>query len=1527
MIVYIYNDMFFNKINLPLKVSGVYPLNINERLFLGNVEEKNGSWVFSCGENFEFEGNEIRNIINNTAFVLKDKRTKIPFHVFVSETYNRNTVKFNSINSGSLTIGYNQMCDISYNCDEIEKKDEIINITYNNNAFILETNSRFAFVNDERISRKVIHAGDYLFYYGMRIIFLGSETYITAPADLLKVNSNKLAQKQEILEPINDTDQGVDEDIPLFNKQDYYFKSPRFYSKMEEEEVKIDEPPRKEEDDNMPVLLTLGPQMTMLCTSAVSVINTVDTYMEGGVPQKRFILSLITAGVAALSALFWPLLTKFMAKRAAKKKEAKRQKKYMEYLGKKRQEILLLKNKQQQILIESSPSLDNCKLIIETRPRTLWQKNIEHSDFLSVRLGIGNVQSKIKIQEPEECFKLEDEDNLEVALKNIVNESLMINNVPLALNMVENSKIGVIGDVKLSKRFIDSLFLQIMTFQSYTELKIIVFTKNPKNWDYLKILPHCWDNQKTIRYFASKLEEFNDIAIEIEKNFDSRAKDDEDIKLDSQGEEKLEKDELYKSFKPYYLIFTDDINTIRQTNLVKKIMAYKKNLGFTILMLHDRLSTLPSETSTFINIGEQMSGLITNDLTEENQMQFAAEYCDNIDIYDCAQKLANIPIMLEKTKYELPTSVPFLEMYGVGKIEQLNVLDRWKTNNPVNSLAVPIGIDQTGELFKMDIHEKYHGPHGLVAGTTGSGKSEWIVTYILSLAVNFHPDEVQFVLIDYKGGGLALSFENSELGIRLPHLAGTITNLDKSEIGRAVSSMESELKRRQAIFNEAREKLKEGSMNIYKYQQFYRKKMVSEPLSHLLIICDEFAELKTQQPEFMDSLISISRIGRSLGVHLILATQKPSGVVNDQIWSNSKFKVCLKVQDKSESNEVLKKPDAAFLKQTGAFYLEVGNDDYYNLGQSAWAGAKYYPSEFLKKKIDQSVQSVDNVGRVINTYDLYEDEKAKESKGEQLINIVQYISELSAKENIHTRQLWLKNVEPVQYLYDLTKKYTHKVDKYEYNIAVGEYDEPRKQFQGLLEIDLEKGNVAIMGQPGSGKESLISTIMWSSMIEHTPQEINYYVIDYGAETLKKFSKFPHVGEILYQSDSDRIIDLLEMILDEFDERKNLFSDFNGSFDYYNKVNEKKKPLIVLVINAYDIFMESIPKLADVFDSLFRDAPRYGIIIICSVSAANVLRSRQLQYFNHVIMMQFQDETLYRSTVNCRKDLIPKKTFGRGICKIGLDADSYCEFQTALIAPDEKAYEYIKETGKKLTEYYKVKAKQLLKIPESITSQDLIKYVTTLEEVPIGFNFYEKDIAKYNFMNEKIHIITGKNVKENIKFIYGLTNVLSKHQNIKLRVVDLYKIFNKKMLDIKLFNDSYDQVFAALENDVLNRTDMQELAINIIIGAGDFKTKLTDGGQEIFTNLFNNLIKSKKTIYILIDDYEKIKMLKLEPWYSIIDTTKGIWLGSGFESQSLISSSEVSKDDRKYTFEGLGYTVKDTNYTVIKTVMDGEEDGV
>ena len=233
-------------------------------------------------------------------------------------------------------------------------------------------------------------------------------------------------------------------------------------------------------------------------------------------------------------------------------------------------------------------------------------------------------------------------------------------------------------------------------------------------------------------------------------------------------------------------------------------------------------------------------------------------------------------------------------------------------------MAAPIGVTKSGIVY-LDLHDKAHGPHGLVAGTTGSGKSEVLQTYILSIATIFHPYEVSFVIIDFKGGGMANQFKN------LPHLLGAITNIDGKEMERSLKSIKAELRKRQKLFAEAEVN------HIDKYIQEYKAGKVDIPIPHLILIVDEFAELKAEQPEFMKELVSAARIGRSLGVHLILATQKPSGQVDDQIWSNSKFKLCLKVQSQEDSNEVLKSPLAAEIKEPGRAYLQVGNNEIFEL--------------------------------------------------------------------------------------------------------------------------------------------------------------------------------------------------------------------------------------------------------------------------------------------------------------------------------------------------------------------------------------------------------------------------------------------------------------------------------------------------------------------------------------------------------------------------------------------------------------------
>ena len=264
------------------------------------------------------------------------------------------------------------------------------------------------------------------------------------------------------------------------------------------------------------------------------------------------------------------------------------------------------------------------------------------------------------------------------------------------------------------------------------------------------------------------------------------------------------------------------------------------------------------------------------------------------------------------------------------------------------------------------------------------------------------------------------------------------------------------------------------------------------------------------------------------GVHLILATQKPAGVVNNQIRSNSKFAVCLKVQDTEDSIDVIKKPDAANLKKAGQFYLKVGNDEYMDLGQSGWAGAPYIPSEITAKKENNSIEIISNTGMSIKKIDNDEKQQLK-NKGEQLTNILKYICKLAKDNNIKEKKLWLENIPENIYINDLRNKY-HDVDKSKLEVVIGEYDDPSNQKQGIVKIQLlNKENIAIYGNAESGKETLLSTLIYDAITQYSPDQVQFYIIDFGSEALKIYKNSPHVGDIVLLGEDEKLNRLFEMI--------------------------------------------------------------------------------------------------------------------------------------------------------------------------------------------------------------------------------------------------------------------------------------------------------------------------------------------------------------------------------------------------------------
>ena len=992
----------------------------------------------------------------------------------------------------------------------------------------------------------------------------------------------------------------------------------------------------------------------------------------------------------------------------------------------------------------------------------------------------------------------------------------------------------------------------------------------------------------------------------------------------------------YKSFRPYYIIITDNLKMARNIEIIKKILNEKINFGFSILIKNDRLANLPGGCSTFLNIDPNGSGMFENELVSTKQKSFNAEINNNLDLENLARELANIPLEIDSPDASLPDVVSFLQMYNIGKVEQLNTIDRWRNNNPTISLQVPVGIDEHGELFNLDLHEKAHGPHGLIAGMTGSGKSEFIITYILSLAVNFHPDEIQFVLIDYKGGGLAGAFENKETGMKLPHLAGTITNLDTIEMNRSLASIQSELRRRQRLFNEARDSLNESTIDIYKYQKLYRDGMVKKPISHLFIISDEFAELKAQQPEFMSQLISTARIGRSLGVHLILATQKPAGVVDDQIWSNSKFRVCLKVQDKSDSVDMIKCPDAAMLKKTGRFYLQVGYNEFFALGQSAWCGAQYYPSDKVRKEVNNSLDFINTIGQPIRSIEDTKKNVLVASKGEELPNIMKYIINLAKEQNIESSKLWLDRIPEYIYVENLKKKYNCLTTKYILEPIIGEFDDPNNQRQGILRLPLtEDGNLIIYGTAGSGKEQLITTIIYSLLVNYGVDEVNIYVLDFGAETLKVYENAPQVGNVLYLNDKEKTINLFRMISEIIETRKKMFINFNGDYVSYIRNSGKTIPNIVVFINNYEMFLELYSDYEDILQQISRDGLKYGVVFVVSTSSASSIKYRLRQNFKQELVLQMNDEADYTNILGNTNKVYPSKIKGRGLVKL----DQVYEFQTAYPYKESEQSDYLKQIITKLNQAYKTKAKPIPILPE-IVSLDFVKSeLDGLSKIPIGIIKSSLSIDCFDFKAKYISIITGNEIDLFKGFINGVVSEIFDVNQSKLYVLDAMEIIYESIAKkVDANNIGFDNIMTKINEYIFECHEIyssngysreslksKPLITVILLGVSDIISRLSD---EVKTKFIDAIQKGKDlgVINILfIDSSQGLKKLEYEGWYkTVIANNRGIWLGNGISDQFSIKLSKSPRELREVLESNFGYSVKNGIATLIKTVEDKEE---
>ncbi len=1518
-------------VTLPLSINGTYWVcdrdkNGNERKLV-SIEEQNGQWVLkSNNDNKVVEEDKIINevVLTDYSFhYIQIEKEEVAL-LYCCPVYDENNIQIEVRNSGEFLIGKSQLCKIIFNLPTVS--EEHAKLVYSNgNWSITDLNSKFGtYVNNERVigTRNLEH-GDIIFITGLKIIVLGNFLITNNPFDRAKYSGDIFTLYNKPNVPIEPTDEEKNNELEVYEENDFFFRSPRFRTIIEKEEMVIDSPPGKEAEDDTPAILTVGPQITMGMSSMISLFNSFEEISSGNKTWQQSLPTLVMGFGMLLSMFLWPYLTKRHQKKKRKKYEKERQQKYGAYVDGKRNEIDLIMKKQKQILIENYIPLEECEKIILAKNRQLWERKVDHSDFLDLRLGIGNRPVELDIKYPEEHFSM-DTDDLKDITNTLVNKSKLLENVPIDLSLTEKYILGIVGKNDEVREFTKQLLLQIITFHSYEDVKLVFFVdeKHKSDWDFAKILPHAWSNDKQVRFFATDYEEMCEISGQLERFIEPRI---------SAGDKSD-----YKSFSPYFIIITDNFKIAKNVPVVINALKQKSNIGLNVMVLNENLSTLPNECTTFLSINARNGAVFESELTSDKQKEFTIDNYTQGNFMACCKKVANIPIKFSQDSYNIPNLVDFLEMYGVGKVEQLNSIYRWKMSNPTSSLQVPLGIDSHGMLFKLDIHEKAHGPHGLIAGMTGSGKSELIITYVLSLSVNYHPDDVSFILIDYKGGGLAGAFKNPDTGVKLPHLAGTITNLDTLEMNRSLVSIQSELRRRQSIFNEARQALNEGTIDIYKYQKFYKEGLVKEPISHLLIISDEFAELKAQQPEFMDNLISAARIGRSLGVHLILATQKPNGVVNDQIWSNARFRICLKVQEKADSNDMIKVPDAAMIKQTGRFFLQVGFNEYFAMGQSAWSGAPYFPTEKVKKKIDTAMNFVNNIGSVIKESDEIKKDKVA-AQGEQLTNIVKYLSDIAQKENIVIKQLWLDKIPALIYLDKLTEKYGYSHTPFDIAPVIGEFDDPFNQRQGILTLPISRdGNAIVYGSAGSGKELFLNSFIYNTITNHKPEEVNFYVLEFGTESLRIFSKAPHVGDILFINDSEKINNLFKMLKTEIEKRKKLFTDYTGDYQTYIKSSGKTVPMFIVIINNYEAFNESYGSYEDVILQLTREGSKYGIFFLFTTSASNMIRYRLAQNFGQKFVLRLNDESDYSSILGNVRGTKPSDIVGRGLVNLG----SIYEFQTASIVPEEQLNDTIRATCDELRAAASFKAKSVPILPEKVTFNYVKEYFEGLNKVPVGIEKMSLDASTVNLRKGYATLLTSLDVT----ILKPITNMIGYEINMldetRFIVIDTEELVDSEKLDkCEYINNNLDNVFTKLyeeiksvqetfQNSNFDKNSISSVPNTVIFFAGldKFISKLTPENKKLFGKMFELGKELDKYSFLLIDSVDKFKKVEYDDWYrATVNNTRGIWIGDGIANQFSIKLTKTTKDLYDEIGNKFGYVVERGNPVLIKLLEEGNGD--
>ncbi|MBN1922500.1 MAG: type VII secretion protein EssC [Anaerolineae bacterium] len=968
-----------------------------------------------------------------------------------------------------------------------------------------------------------------------------------------------------------------------------YERAPRRYVPLPDDVIEIQGPALAPSPPQTSSALFLLPASVATISGIVLLLLLATGYYANGL----FLVGLVIAASVFLTSLGVVLYGSFHSKKEYQQEMESRERDYRSYLATRRQTLEALYHAQLNAIWTTHPDPAECRRRAElSDPATrLWERTSADTDFLDLRLGTGHAPAAYSIQGPSTLQFDTAPDELLSEAQDLCAAFTQINGAAISLPLAQLDTVEIAGHRDAIQSTLRALLLQIATHHAPSDVKIVlIFPESDLDtWAWARWLPHVWDDERKQRYMASGPDEAYRLITALydllKRRYASRwgishaPSDPRPAFVFVVADGMLFSNSRADDFRPFLDLLADGAE-----------------MGLHTVFCHAYPVQLQAGCSATIDLFGSEGQLHLVGSSPWN-LTFTPDSVDSAQAERFARTLA--PLWMEPTggMSPAPPIVTTLDLFGVERVENLPVQQNWQKNAPLKSLSVPLGHRAGGGVAYLNLHSRAHGPNGLVAGATGTGKSNLIQSLMLSLAICFSPRDLSFVLLDFSNDQATPSLQ------ALPHMATILTNPEMDAVRETLTLLEAELEHRASLFRQV------NVNHIDDYKELSLKHKVSEEFPYVILIVDEFPALKKGYPNSINRLGAIATKGNPLGFSVILATRDPHGRIPAQIKAGSRFRFCFRVDQKEDSIEIIEQPDAVGLKSPGLAWFRAGENEILDLWQIAWSSAPY-PSGNDPKENDSGVAEVRlNGDRRILTPPTRITQTG--SPGSQLDAIARHLGRIAKQMGLTNpprllslpvrQEIPLEQIRPAE---GWNGK-TWQTPGTWLAPVIGAVDDPQQQ-QKPLRLDLgEHGHSAIYGAREAETKLLLHALVVSLALSHSPRELNLYLLNFDRQELGLFKLLPHMGGVIELSETGRLQYLVQLLERELSNRKDALSRTGlGTWQAYFAAVPDASPATVVIVNDFAELSRTQQSIADTLLAFAHQSNNLGMHLVCATNTAS-----------------------------------------------------------------------------------------------------------------------------------------------------------------------------------------------------------------------------------------------------------------------------------------------------------------------------------